>query len=143
MEPAAAHPMFGGVVLLVVVLAALMVRYYFKRGRKCSLSTPYLRERAAAVSNALAGFANKRETEPAGGHECRQDGPDGHGDPYGPGLRSAYVRDYLPELKVLREEFAKRGVHEKALDKVYGKPGDVADVRTVSTALLVMAQRLR
>jgi hypothetical protein len=141
MEPTIAYPVFGGVVL-GVVLAALMVRY-LKRGRKCRLTTPYLRERAGAVSNALADFANERETEPAGGRERRQDGPDGHGDSYGPGLRSAYVRDYLPELKALREEFAKRGVHEKALDKVYGKPKDLADVRTVSTALLVMAQRLR
>jgi hypothetical protein len=142
MEPAVAHPVFGGVVLLVVVLAALMVRY-LKRGRKCSLSTPYLRERAEAVSNTLADLANGREAASAGGREHLRARFNGRADAYGAGWRNAYDTHYLPEVKVLREEFAKRGVREKTLDEAYGKPKDVADVRTVSTALLVMAQRLR
>lgn len=137
MEPTVAYPVFGGVVL-VVVLTALLVRH-FKRGSKHRLTTPALVERARDMSNALADFANEREAAPAGGHDLHQDRP----GLYDAESRSAYARDYLPEIEVLREEFAKRGVREKTLDKAYRKPDDTADVRTVSTALLVMAQRLR
>ena len=137
MEPTAAYLLFG--VVLVVVLSALMVRY-IKRDRKRKLTTPALVKRARALSNALADFANGHEVAPAG----RQGRPDGRPASYFDAeSRRAYVRDYLPEIEVLREEFAKRGVREKTLDKAYEKPSDTADARTVSTALLVMAQRLR
>lgn len=134
MEPTVAYLLFG--VVLVVVLYAVMVRY-FKRDRKAKLTTPALVKRARALSNALADFANGHEVAPAG----RQGRPDGRPASYFDAeSRRAYVRDYL---EVLREEFAKRGVREKTLDKAYEKQSDIADVRTVSTALLVMAQRLR
>lgn len=132
-----------------IVLAALAVRF-FERGRKPRLTRPGLVEHAKAMSSALADFANKRETRRpsreavlAGGGEHHRDHPDRYIDLYDVGTRAIYDRDYLPEIEVLREEFALRGVREKALDKVYGSPGKIADVRTISTALLVMTQKLR
>ncbi len=137
MEPIVAYLLIGFV--LVVVVSVLVFRYS-RRDRKRKLTMPALVERAEAVSNALAGFASEHEAVPSG----VQGLPDGRSDHYlDAEAREAYVRDYLPEVKVLRDEFAKRGVREKTLDRAYEKPADAADVRTVSTALLVMAQKLR
>lgn len=41
------------------------------------------------------------------------------------------------------EQFARRGVRERALDRVYEVACNVADLKTISTALLVMSRKVR
>lgn len=148
MEPTVLYAVFG-VVAIVTVVATLMGRF-FRRGTKPRLTMPGLKEQAKDMSISVIEFANKREAKRpstevvlAGGGEHRRDHPDRYVDLFDAGTQAIYERDYLPEIQLLREEFAMRGVREKALEKVYENPERIADLRTISTALLVMAQRLR
>lgn len=148
MEPTVAYPVGGGIAV-AIILIALMV-YYIRRGKSHRMTKPGLVEHAEYISHALSNFvveyeAGRRTGEAvlAGDGERPRERPDLYAVPYNEGALVIYRKDYLPEIKILREEFAGRRVHEKTLDRVYGDPDSVEDVRTVSTALLVMAQKLR
>lgn len=54
-----------------------------------------------------------------------------------------YAEDYLEEISELREQFAGRGIRSWPLNAYYASPQNEADLRTISTALLEMADRLR
>lgn len=54
-----------------------------------------------------------------------------------------YAEDYLEEISELREQFAGRGIRSWPLDHYCASPQNEADLRTISTALLEMAGRLR
>lgn len=54
-----------------------------------------------------------------------------------------YARDHLPEIADLREQFARRGIRNDALDRLYEDALNEGDLRTVSTALGEMAKELR
>ena len=53
------------------------------------------------------------------------------------------AEDYLEEISELREQFAGRGIRSWPLNHYYASPQNEADLRTISTALLEMAGRLR
>jgi len=59
------------------------------------------------------------------------------------GTLRLYTRDHLTGVAGLREQFAERGIRNRALDACYGTPESEADLRTISTALLEMSGRLR
>ncbi len=111
------------------------------------LTKPGLRKRAASISGSLADFCNQREAREhppliaVGGNDI----PDPDTKPETEDLEASalYRTYYLSEVADLREQFSRRGIHEKTLDEVYESPESVAEIRTVSTGLLVMAGRIR
>ncbi|QIN82215.1 hypothetical protein GBA63_05810 [Rubrobacter tropicus] len=54
-----------------------------------------------------------------------------------------YAEDYLEGISELREQLAERGIRSWPLNAYYASPQNEADLRTISTALLEMAGRLR
>lgn len=56
--------------------------------------------------------------------------------------RRLYLADYQAEISDLREQFAARGIRSQPLDRYLASPENEADLRTISTALLEMADRL-
>ncbi|MGF1473792.1 MAG: hypothetical protein ACFB50_18885 [Rubrobacteraceae bacterium] len=53
-----------------------------------------------------------------------------------------YRRDYLPEVSELRKHFAEHGIRSETLEDFYEAVENDADLRTISTALREMAERL-
>jgi hypothetical protein len=113
--------------------------------RRHAMTTPGLEERAIALSRSLSAFCNEREAHrvsdlvAVGGHEFH-DSDDSEEDPE---AQLLYQTHYLSQVAELREQFAERRIHERALDRVYESPESLAEIRTISTALMVMADRLR
>jgi hypothetical protein len=56
--------------------------------------------------------------------------------------REIYLNDYLAGISDLREQFARRGIRCRELDRHLASPENEADLRTISTALLEMVSRL-
>lgn len=106
-----------------------------------------LRKRATSISGSLADFCNQRESRErppliaVGDNEIPD--PDTETKTEDLETSSLYRTYYLSEVSDLRAQFARRGIHEKALDESYESPESVAEIRTVSTGLLVMADKLR
>lgn len=104
-----------------------------------------LRNLALAESEALTDLVDEREARRPRADAVVED----HEHPHrcvtlhDEGTQSIYTGDHLPVVEDLREQFAGWGVRDEALDGVYEAPRNGADLRTVSTALLVMAGRLR
>jgi hypothetical protein len=103
-----------------------------------------LRKRALEQSEALVEFIDEREaSRPANDtvvsyHEYPHRRVTLHDEE----IQRIYVRDYLPEIADLREQFARRGVRNDALDRVYEDALNEGDLRTVATALGEMANKL-
>ena len=109
------------------------------------MTRPGLEKRATAVSESLTALCNEREANTVsdlvavGGLEIH-DSDESEEDPE---VQALYQEHYLYEVADLREQFARRRLRERALDRVYEDPRSLAEIRTVSTGLLVMAHRLR
>ncbi len=56
--------------------------------------------------------------------------------------RRIYLRDHLPQVRALRDQFARRGIRDGALERYYESPENEADLRTIATILSEMAKRL-
>ena len=127
----------------LVLAAALLLSRLRGRRRRHKTTRAGLRKRALEESEALIALIREREaSRPAAADEHYEKAHERitmHDEE----LRLIYRRDHLPRVKDLREQFAERGVRDEALDDVYGAARNEAEVRTVSTALLVMADRLR
>lgn len=132
---------------LPLLAGALILFWALQRRPKMrhTMTAPGLKERAIALSRSLSAFCNEREADrvydlvAVGGHEFH-DSDDSEEDPE---AQILYQTHYLPHVEELREQFAERKIRERALDRVYESPESLAEIRTVSTALLVMANRLR
>lgn len=134
--------------LAAIALALLLVWFLLpSRQVRHKLTRAGLKKRAASISGSLADFCNQREASErpplitVGGNEIHD--PDTETKTEDPETSALYRTHYLPEVADLREQFARRGMHEKALDESYESPESVSQIRTVSTGLLVMAGRLR
>lgn len=135
------------IALPVATLGLVLAWLLLHRSRRVrhKMTRAGLEKRATAVSNSLAAFCNEREASElpslvaSGGPEP----PDPNERPEDLEAQALYQVYYLPEVADLREQFARRRIREKALDRVYEAPENVAEIRTISTALLVMACRLR
>lgn len=135
------------VILLAIIgllLSMLLLRLFLGRGRH-KMTKAGLRKRALKESEALMVFVNEREqSRPANdavvrNHEYSHRRVTLHDEE----TQRIYARDHLPEINALREQFAKRGIRNDALDRIYENAQNEGDLRTVSTALGEMANRLR
>ena len=144
MEITTAH-----LVVLAAIALALLLGWLLLPTRQVrhKLTRAGLRKRATSISGSLADFCNQREASESpplitvGGNEILD--PDTETKTEDLETSSLYRTYYLSEVSDLRAQFARRGIHEKALDESYESPESVAEIRTVSTGLLVMADRLR
>lgn len=128
-----------GLVLIVLLLTRLL-----GRGRH-KMTRAGLRERAFEQSEALMVFINEREANRPANDTVIKDHqyPHRRVTLHDEQTQEIYARDYLPGIADLREQFAKRGIRNDALDRVYESAQSEGDLRTVSTALIEMARRLR
>ncbi|CAN5789604.1 hypothetical protein BH20ACT11_BH20ACT11_15260 [soil metagenome] len=126
-----------------LVLSLTLLRRSRRQGHK--MTTPGLEKRAIALSRSLSAFCNEREANTVsdlvavGGHEFH----DSDESEENPEAQILYWTHYLPQVEELREQFAERKIREQALDRIYEAPRSLSEIRTVSTGLLVMANRLR
>lgn len=143
MEITSTYLALPAIALGLASLAWLVLRS--SRRVRHKMTRPGLRKRATAASSSLAAFCNQREASAnprliaVGGHEI----PDPDAEAEDPKALGLYREYHLPEVADLRDQFAERGIREKALDRLYEHPEGVAEIRTVSTGLVVMAARLR
>lgn len=132
-------------IALPLVTLGLMLLLRRSRRVRHKMTRAGLEKRATAVSDSLTVFCNEHEASQlpslvaSGGPEP----PDPNERPEDLEAQALYKVYYLPEVADLREQCARRRVREKALERVYEAPESVAEIRTISTALLVMAGRLR
>lgn len=103
-----------------------------------------MRNLALAESEALIALVERRELGRPPNDSVIEDHkyPHRRVTLYDEQTQRIYARDYLPRIADLREQFTKRGVRSRALDTFYESPQNGADLRTVSTALVEMTQRL-
>lgn len=144
MEPTV--PVLATTVVVVLVLAAPLAFRLLKPRPRHKMTKAGLRKRAIEESEALVALvdehaASARATDDAEDayHErahWRATLPDED-------LRSVYRETHLAEVKDLRQQFAERGIRDEALEGVFESARTEASLRTISTALLVMADRLR
>lgn len=141
MEPSLVLLLLAAIVGLCV--AALLLPL-LGRGRH-KMTRAGLRKHALEVSEALVEFIDEREAgRPANDavvsdHEYPHRRVTLHDEE----TQRIYTRDYLPEIADLREQFARRGIRNDALDRIYENPQNEGDLRTVSTALGEMVKKLR
>lgn len=131
------------VALIGLFLTVLLLRL-LGRGRH-KMTRAGLRKRALERSEALVGFIDEREaTRPANDTVLRDhEHPHRRVTLHDEETQRIYTRDYLPEIADLREQFARRGIRNNALDRIYENPQNEGDLRTVSTALGEMVKKLR
>jgi hypothetical protein len=125
----------------LALAAALLLRL---RGRRHYKTTKAgLRNRALEESEALLALIRERQaSRPAVADEYYEKAHE-LANEHDEELRLIYRREYLPRIADLRDQLAERGIREEALDGAYESVSSEAEARTVSTALLVMADRLR
>ncbi len=129
---------------IVGLCAAVLLLPLLGRGRH-KMTRAGLRKRALESSEALVRFIHEREAgRPANDTVVRDhEYPHRRVTLHDEETQRIYARDYLPEIADLREQFAKRGIRNDALDRVYEDALNEGDLRTVYTALGEMARKLR
>jgi len=129
-----------------LALAAALLLRLRGRGRRHKTTRAGLRQRALEESEALMALICEREAARPAASDAAGLDPDEalrRATEHDEELRLIYRSGHLPRIADLREQFAGRGVREEALDGAYESVSSKAEARTVSTALLVMADRLR
>lgn len=133
-------------ILAVIVGLCLAVILFRLRGRgRHKMTRAGLRKRALEHSEALVEFIDEREAARPGKDSVVRDHeyPHRRVTLHDEETQRIYARDYLPEIADLREQFARRGIRNDVLDRVYEDTLNEGDLRTVSTALGEMAKELR
>lgn len=135
-------------ILLIAAVAAgiLGVATVVRRfgGVRHRMTRPELRNRALEESRSLFQFVEEREAARPEHDSIIKD----HEHPHrrvtihDEETQGIYFKEHLPLVADLRELFAKRQVKSRALDDLYESVENDADIRTVSTALAEMAERL-
>ena len=129
----------------LALAAALLLRLRGRR-RHHKMTKAGLRQRALEESEALMALIREREAAKPADPDAAGPDPDEalrRATEHDEELRRTYRSGHLARIADLREQFAGRGVREEALDGAYESVSSEAEARTVSTALLVMADRLR
>lgn len=131
------------VAIIGLVLSVLLIRLLRRGPHK--MTRAGLRKRALKQSEALMVFVNEREASRPANDTVIRDHQHSHRRVtlHDEEAQEIYARDYLPGIADLRQQFAKRGIRNDALDRVYESAQNEGDLRTVSTALVEMARRLR
>lgn len=109
------------------------------------MTKPELRRRALGESGAVVSFIEERrakrpENDPIIRHHELSDRRVTLHDEE---TTRIYVKEQLPGVKEMRDQFVGRGIHNAALDRLHESPQNEADLRTIATALEEMAGRLR
>ncbi len=134
------------IILVAIVGLSLTVLLLRLRGRaRHKMTKAGLRKRALEQSEALVHFINEREGSRSANDTVVRDHeyPHRRVTLHDEETQRIYVRDYLPEITDLRQQFARRGIRNDALDRVYEGAQNEGELRTVSTALGEMANKLR
>jgi len=141
MEPSPAFLLLAAIVGLCLAVLLLPL---LGRGRH-KMTRAGLRKRALEASEALVEFVYEREAGRPANDTVVTDHEYLHRriTLYDEETQRIYARDYLPEIADLREQFARRGIRNDALDRVYEDALNEGDLRTVSTALGEMTNKLR
>lgn len=131
-------------VAIVGLCVTLLLLPLLGRGRH-KMTRAGLRKRALEASEALVEFIEEREAgRPADDTVVRDhEYPHRRVTLHDEETQRIYAREYLPEIADLREQFARRGIRNDALDRVYEDALNEGDLRTVSTALGEMTRKLR
>jgi hypothetical protein len=126
-----------------LALAAALLLCFRGRRRRHKSTRAGLRNRALEESEALVALVREREaSRPAVADEYYEKAHE-RATEHDEELRLIYRREYLSRIADLREKLAERDIRDGALNDVYESVSSEAEARTVSTALLVMADRLR
>ncbi len=130
------------VAVAVVVFGVAVVRRF--RGARHRLTRPELRNRALRESHSLFLLVEEREAaRPEDDPVIKDhDYPHRRVTLHDEETQRIYFEEYLPRVADLREQFAERRVRNRTLDDLYESVENDADIRTVSTALAEMAERL-
>ena len=144
-------PMEPNVLLLaaaavgLALAVALLLRLRGRR-RRHKTKRAGLRQRAREESEALMALIREREAAKPADPDAAGLDPDEalrRATEHDEELRLTYRSGHPPRIVDLREQLAGRGIREGALDGAYESVSSEAEARIVSTALLVMADRLR
>lgn len=135
------------VVIVIVALVAVLGGFWVVRGLggvRHRLTRPGLRKRVLGESRSLFRLVEEREASRPERDPIIKDHE--HSDRrvtlHDEETQSIYAREYLPRVSDLREQLAERHVRNQTLDALYKCVENNADIRTVSTALSEMAERL-
>lgn len=125
-----------------ILLVATVVRRF--GGVRHRMTRPELRNRALQESRSLFQLVEEREAARPEHDSIIKDHeyPHRRVTIHDEETQGIYSEEYLPRVAELRELFAKRQVRSRALDDLYESVENDADIRTVSTALAEMAERL-
>lgn len=132
----------AAVAAAVVILGVVAVRRF--RRRRHRLTRPELRNRALRQSQSLFLLVEEREAARPGDDPIIKD----HDYPHrrvtlhDEETQRIYFEEHLPMVADLREQFAEHRVRNRTLDDLYESVENGADIRTISTALAEMAERL-
>lgn len=135
------------VAIVIVVLAAVLVVFWVVRGLggvRHRLTRPGLRNRALEESRRLFRLVEEREAlRPKHDPIIKDhDHPHRRVTLHDEETQRIYVKEYLPRVADLRKQLAERHVRNQTLDALYESVENTADIRTISTALSEMAERL-
>ena len=130
---------------LVAVALVLVLAGRLTGRRRHKLTTPELRNRARREAEGIAELIEGRQRsrpqdEPVIKHH---EFPHRRVTVHDEETRGIYVRDHLPEVSLLQQQFSERHVHNRMLNSLYESPENEADLRTIATALEEMADRLQ
>lgn len=113
-------------------------------GARHRLTRPELKNRALEESRSLFQLVEEREAARPEHDPIIKDHeyPHRRVTLYDEETQGIYLEEHLPQVADLRELFAKRQVRNRTLDDLYESVENDADIRTVSTALEEMAERV-
>ncbi len=138
--------LYFAVLVAVAVLGILGVMMVVRGfgGARHRLTRPELRNRALEESRSLFRFVEEREVARPEHDPIIKDHEYSHRRVtlHDEETQRIYLEEHLPRVADLRELFAKRQVRNRTLDDLYESVENDADIRTVSTALEEMAERI-
>ena len=134
------------VLIAVAAVGILAVAMIMRKlgGARHRLTRPELRNRALQESRSLFLFVEEREAARPEHDSIIKDHeyPHRRVTIHDEETQGIYSKEHLPWVTDLRQLFAKRQVTNQALDDLYESVENDADIRTISTALAEMAERL-
>lgn len=128
----------------VSAIASAVLYLRLKDRRRYEMTKPALRNMAVRQSDALFAFVDERQAgQPENNPVVKDhDLPSGRVTLHDEETRRIYLRDHLPQVGRLRDQFARRGIRDGVFDRYYESAENEADLRTIATVLPEMAKRL-
>ncbi|MGB3681338.1 MAG: hypothetical protein WA990_02510 [Rubrobacteraceae bacterium] len=135
------------VVVVISGLAAILGGFLVMRGLggvRHRLTRPALRKRALEESRSLSRFVEDREASRPERDPIIKDHEYSHRRVtlHDEETQGIYAKEHLPRVADIRAQLAGRHVKNQTLDDLYESVENNADIRTISTALAEMAERV-